>query len=90
MKKKVTIELNLEEIEDEIELKRYLTANDAYMCLREIADQIFRPARKHGYSDAKINKVLEDKEADHEDVIAVLEEKFFDILRENNVSLDYW
>lgn len=90
MSKKVTLTFNIDECHEEASAMRALTADKAYRCLREISEEIFRPARKHGYQDAKLNELLE-KGEHHCELIGLLEDKFWEILRDNEVNLgDYY
>lgn len=68
--------------------------------LREIHQQIFRAARKHGYSDQGLKEsfdALYDRFSEEEQMkldsktpgsfVGLLEDKFFEILKENNLEL---
>lgn len=88
MIKEVTIKFSVEDQYEEQALRRTLNAGRAYSALWDIAQEIFRPARKHGYSDPKLGEAMRNKEIDHEEIIGMLEEKFFEILRENSISLE--
>lgn len=54
-------------------------------CLFSIAMDIFRPARKHGYPDKRIQDLL-DKEG-VEEAIGLLEEEFYRLLQEHNLKI---
>lgn len=94
---KAKLEFDLDEIHDLYAFKRASSATDAYLALSEIANEIFRPARKHGYSDQEINKLIEstgiikiecgDVQVGYE-IISQLEDKFYSILRKYEVNLD--
>jgi hypothetical protein len=88
MPKKVTIQYVIEESWDEQALRRTLNADNAYRALWEIGQEIFRPARKHGYSDQKLEAAMQNKELEHEEIVGMLEEKFYEILSENRISLE--
>jgi hypothetical protein len=81
---KAILKFNLPEEQEEftaaIEGANYIA------CLRDISNQVFRPARKHGYTDGRIEAILRDNEIGYE-LIELLEEKFTDILAENYVHL---
>ena len=88
MPKTVTFTFTLDDYLEQNAALRAFKADHAYRCLWEIAQEIFRPARKHGYSDPKLNEALSNQDLDHEEIIGLLEEKFFDILKSNDVSLE--
>lgn len=67
-------------------IKNMLNAEDMQFALSEIHNNVFRPARKHGYSDRKIQDLL-DKTEDGEEIIGLLEEEFFRILNEYNITI---
>lgn len=71
-------------------------AVDYKLALWEISQEIFRPARKHGYPDEKIQKLLQTidecvstvmENGQGTDLIGLLEEKFYEILREKGIEL---
>ena len=53
---KATLTFNLDDPEDKANFKKAANANEAYLALWSIAQEIFRPARKHGYSGAQLNE----------------------------------
>jgi len=59
-------------------------AMDYKLALQEVHTEVFRPARKHGYSNPKIQDLLTDS---GEDLIYELEQLFFKIINEHNVSM---
>lgn len=81
---------------------RALNADKAYRVLTEVQQAVFRPARKHGYPDPKlaamvrgIDELLGQAEGDYDEtvpsasnLIGLLEEKFFEVLREEGVDLE--
>lgn len=63
-----------------------------HLALSDIADKLFRPHRKHGYSqEFDLNKYLNsDVEAVNEasyETISELEDKFYEILKEYDIDL---
>lgn len=50
----------------------------------ETGQEVFRPARKHGYSDPTIAALLEKCGDFGTELVSALEQKFYEILRENN------
>lgn len=89
---KAILEFNLEEPYEEQAHRRAVKSLDAYLAIYDIAQEIFRPHRKHGYSDESINKYLNhDNEAIREavyDVIHLLEKDFYNILSARDINLD--
>jgi hypothetical protein len=83
---KVTITYLADDEFDRLEAKRALSVTDVYMALGEIINQVFRPARKHGYADKALRDLCEQDAV--VEAIGLLEEKFHAILHEHNVSLD--
>lgn len=89
---KVTIQFNLPDERDDH--YHAMHAAEYHTALWEIANQVFRPARKHGYGDSKINEIIEKLDAHYPDggegateLIGLLEEKFYKIIRQYNVEL---
>ena len=80
-----TLKFNLNE--EEADFKRAVKATDAYICLWDIANEIFRPHRKHGYPDNRIPPVDEWTDREYK-IVEVLEEKFYEILESHGVNLD--
>lgn len=84
---KAKLEFDLEDVEDERSLKRALKANDYELALYEMQQKVFRPARKHGYGDASIQKILDENPACAE-LVEKLEQLFYDILEDYEINLD--
>jgi len=84
---KVTINYDLDNEEDRSSYERHRIAAGACHALWEISQKVFRPARKHGYSDIRIEKLMRSFD-DSEELIGLLEELFFEILDDNGVGLD--
>lgn len=73
--------------DDRQKLKEMLQASNMRRALWEIGEEVFRPARKHGYVDnSELNNLLE-KDGVVE-AIGLLEKRFYEILREEEVILD--
>lgn len=54
---KAILEFNLPE--EEAELDMALHAGDLHATLWDIAQEVFRPARKHGYNDSTLQRLVE-------------------------------
>ena len=83
---KISIEFNLPE--DREEFDNAINGSSAMAAISEIRNEIFRPIRKHGYSDTGISEVLkklEKGEATPEEFVAELERKFNDILEDRDL-----
>lgn len=74
-----------------------LRAQDLLLAIDDVALEVFRPARKHGYSDPEINDAVEKcgySEKDEDglgwsngcELISLLEKKFYEILSDRGVS----
>lgn len=72
--------------EDRENLKNMMQANAMKRALWDIGQEVFRPARKNGYPHPELNSLLE-KDGVAE-AIGLLEEKFYEILREWEVSVE--
>lgn len=73
--------------DDREKLKDMMQATQMKIALHEIGQEVFRPARKHGYADnSELNNLME-KEGVVE-AIGLLEERFYQILSEREVSLE--
>lgn len=97
--------------EDESEFNRAVKGAAAHSALWDVGQEVFRPARKHGYTDTRIQRLIEaldelvqqqhldrNLSAAHphdeygpknaSDLIGLLEERFHEIVRLNNVEID--
>lgn len=95
---KAILEFDLDQPGDRQAHVRAIKATDAYLVLWDIANEIFRPARKHGYPDRQLEELIE-KSGEYEDkeygslniaaeVISRLETKFYEIMESRGVSLE--
>lgn len=98
--KRVTISFT----NDEAGAKRAMNSDAAYNALFRIGQEIFRPARKHGYPDVEMQRLLTEErvqkpeDADSpfgvgtnaEELVSKLEELFYQIIREEDVDLSDW
>lgn len=75
---KKIIEFNIPEEEEEFEI--YNKAPDMAIVLEEIANEVFRPHRKHGYpEDSKIGILISANPDYANEIIAELEEMFYNV-----------
>lgn len=77
---KAKLLLNLNDPEQRRELNRCLKAQDYLFALTDIADEIFRPVRKHGYDDDRLNKLLCGKSDVDKDDLKAKEEALKDFI----------
>lgn len=81
---KATLRFNLEDLDDRHEFERMNKAGSMANALWTMAQEVFRPARKHGYPDTELQNLT-----DHEvEVISLLEKKFYEIMNDNEIDLD--
>lgn len=90
MTKKFTLEITIEDKDDEAAVRRLIGADNAYLALSDIAEDVFRPARKHGYHDEDIQKYFRE-DSPHADavhaVVSALTKLFYDALEERGINL---
>ena len=85
---KAKLEFDLNEFEDRIEHIMAIKGKDAYLALYDVAFSIFRPARKHGYEDNELNKLLEKSGEEGAELIGKLEDLFYKVLEEREIDLE--
>lgn len=92
--KTVTLKFNVETPDDERAVTRAVTVDSVYAALERVANEVFRPARKHGYHDLEIGALLTESAglsrrecAARSELIGLLEKKFFAILEEQDVQI---
>ena len=69
------------------EFNQATKAGHLVSALDEVKEKIFRPARKHGYNDPTMRELLAKlPNGEGEEIIGRLEEMFYEILGEHNVS----
>lgn len=84
---KAVLKFDLTDSDQVSAFHRAVNASAAYAALWEISQEIFRPARKHGYSDPQINAMLGHCGDHGEGLVSELEKKFYEILTERNIDL---
>lgn len=97
---KATLSFNLPEERDEFDTA--VNADNYRLALFETSQMVFRPARKHGYADARIQALVdkldtvkvpsmdgytEDEVGGGTELISQLEKLFYQILQEVGVEL---
>jgi len=94
--KRLMLEFKDLEHDEREDILLMLNAHKLQMAVHDIQQEVFRPARKHGYEDKEINLAL-DKcgvtkgKTEYEDysngseLISLLESKFIEVLRDNEV-----
>ena len=94
---KAAITFNLDDPDDRNEHHMAVHGKAAYGTLCQVIEDIFRPARKHGYGDKHIEALIEkcgaftDAEGEESnaglELLWQLETRFRDILEENGIDL---
>lgn len=79
---KATLEFDLPEEKEQFETA--LNAAKIQNAIYQISQEIFRPARKHGYADVRMAGKLTPEITE---VISTLETMFYEILNENDISV---
>jgi hypothetical protein len=85
MKKQISIEYYIETYEDNAEFLDTLKSSDMRAALLAVREEIFRPARKHGYMDATLQKLINHNETSVE-LISLLEDMYNGILDRYDVK----
>lgn len=83
------LEFNLDEPADKLAFKRANNSTDAYLVLFAIANDLFRPARKHGYNSPSIPEMdIQNWDDKTYAVVSELESMFYQILERYGVDLN--
>lgn len=87
--KKMTLTLEFSnDTNGQEEVRRVLSVNDCYSALWDIGQEIFRPARKHGYLDKEIADALEKAGEAGPELVHLLEKKFYEILTNHGITTE--
>lgn len=82
--KLISVFKDLDQYEKE-NIVKMLKGIDAFIAIEEIGNEVFRPARKHGYSENEINDCLKECGDNGHELVSLLEEKFYEILKSRNL-----
>lgn len=82
-----TLKFDLSDVDDNIEFTKAVNGYKAYSALFEIGNNIFRPARKHGYINPVTQGLLDKCGDDGAELISRLEDLFHEILEDNDITL---
>lgn len=74
---KVTLQFNLPEETEEFQAAAKAGRMEA--ALLDIGNDVFRPARKHGYFNKQLQELIE-KNPDSQEIIGILEDMYYEIL----------
>ena len=95
---KVTIEFDLDDHSERMEHKRMINATNAYIAFHNLHTEIFRPYRKHGYNNRRLEKLFSrslnvkdlngEESTVAEEIMEILEEMFHNILENNKINMD--
>lgn len=89
IKKTLTLEFPAE-TDSESAMRRVLNADVAYAAIWDIAQEIFRPARKHGYPDTTTQHELDRAGEAGAELVHLLEKRFYKILEDHRINLEDW
>jgi len=79
------LKFNLPEEREDFELAQKAAAMS--IAIENIGNEVFRPARKHGYGDEEIQTLIGSLgESKASELIGLLEQKFYQILEEYGVN----
>jgi hypothetical protein len=81
---KATLTFTLPEESEDFDYARM--GADAFSALVDVRGSIFRPARKHGYSDQEIDGLIAKLGDDATELIRLLEHRFSAILYDHNIE----
>jgi hypothetical protein len=89
------LQFDLDCVNDKLAHTRAVNATSAYLALWDVGQEVFRPARKHGYLDLpELNALLRPNDEDTEtskavrEAISMLEKRFYEILEHRGINLD--
>lgn len=82
------LEFDLSDPDQRSEFNRVLKADKSVSALWEIGQRVFRPARKHGYSDLHIMEAFAQCGEGAEVLVGRLESLFYEVLEEHGINLD--
>ena len=84
------LKFNMQDADEREAFKQAFHGTDLYLSLVDVRNTIFRPARKHGYSDsavAELIALIEDQmPGTAAELIGRLEQLFNEILQDNNLG----
>lgn len=88
---KAILEFNLSPgSEDADEFKLAIQASRMAAALGDILQELFRPARKHGYSDLNLADMVAQHPEYSSELINMLEERFHKILQDRGVDIELY
>jgi len=86
------LKFDISDIDGELAFKRAVKVDDYCAALLDVANEVFRPHRKHGYSSKKLQDIINISYDDDKnlvlDMISLLEDMFYEIMEENDINLD--
>jgi hypothetical protein len=82
---KATLSFTLPEENEEFKLAN--TAGDMACALHDISQNIFRPARKHGYPDPEVQALVEKLGDDGTELVSKLEKMFYEVLGDYDITI---
>lgn len=88
---KTYLSFNDQSEDDREKLKTMMKATNMSIALWDIANEVLRPHRKHGYNNnTKLNELLQSEKHGEAvtEAIGLIEEMFYETLKEYNIDLD--
>ena len=87
---KAKLEFDLDDFSDKKAHKRCISSTDAYIALRRIDEEVFKPNRKYGYEKdiEDLFEALGEKKYLAEEIVYKLEEKVYNIIEELSLDLN--
>ena len=75
---KAILEFDLNEPDDRMHHKMAVDAQDLLCFIWDVEQYVFRPHRKHGYGDVKLDQLIQ-RHPEVEEAISLLEQRYFDL-----------
>lgn len=81
------LKFNLDNPDDKIVFETMQQATQMQIALEDIRQEVFRPARKHGYGRQDIQKLIDKIGPDATELISLLENVFNEIVIERDLDI---
>jgi hypothetical protein len=84
--KECVLSVDLGDPDEESALLQCIKARDAFIALGAVREDLFRPARKHGYKDKRLQDLFIQNEEAIAEFVYELERRFNEILSDNRLD----